>query len=208
MSFNAQIPVLQKRKDLMLIFQEWEGSRIYYLMLHNQERERPYIYDLRLTIQEPGMKHSMGGGHSQNMWESAVTSSQDPYFGNAPHIGSLSNTKHTWIMSWQEREACQPEGASCFPLDIIDLLNVPSKYARKLCRLVLGRTWLESNFVKYVKSTRVFVFFVFEIISPAKSYSLHGKCLVKLKGPSTMKVKLILASPRPLMWQNALGPYP
>jgi hypothetical protein len=27
-------------------------------------------------------------------------------------------------------EACQPEGASWFPLDIIDLLKVLSKYAR------------------------------------------------------------------------------
>ncbi len=84
MSFNTQIPVLQKRKNLMLIISEWEGSRIYDLMLHNQEWEGPYIYDLRLTIQEPGMKHSMAGGHSENMWDSAVISSQDPYFGNAP----------------------------------------------------------------------------------------------------------------------------
>jgi hypothetical protein len=35
MSFNTQIPVLQKRKNLMLIISEWEGSRIYDLMLHN-----------------------------------------------------------------------------------------------------------------------------------------------------------------------------
>ncbi len=68
----------------MLIIQEWEGFRIYDLMLDNQEWERRYIYDLRLTIQEPGMKHSMAGGHSENMWDSAVTSSQDPYFRNAP----------------------------------------------------------------------------------------------------------------------------
>ncbi len=68
----------------MLIIQEWEGFRIYDLMLDNQEWERRYIYDLRLTIQEPGMKHSMAGGHSENMWDSAVTSSQDPYFPNAP----------------------------------------------------------------------------------------------------------------------------
>jgi len=33
----------------------------------------------------------------------------------------------------------------------------------------------------YVKYIRVFLFFLFEIISPAKSYSLHGKYLVKLK---------------------------
>ncbi len=68
----------------MLIIQEWEGSRIYDLMLDNQEWERPQIYDLRLTIQEPGMKHSMAGGDQENMWDSAVTSSQDPYFQNAP----------------------------------------------------------------------------------------------------------------------------
>ncbi len=129
MSFNTQIPVLQKRKDLML---------------HNQEWERPYIYDLRLTIQEPGMKHSMVGGRSENMRDSAVTSSQAPSFGNAPHIGSLSNTKHTWIMSWQEREACQPEGASCFPLDIIDLVKVSSKYARNF----LGKLYRFFDFLE------------------------------------------------------------
>ncbi len=60
----------------------------------------------------------------------AVTSCQDSYFGNAPHIGSLCNTKHTWIMSWQQREASQPEGASCFPVDIIHVLQVSSIYAR------------------------------------------------------------------------------
>ncbi len=55
MLFNNQIPVLQKRKDLMLIIQEWERSRIYDLMLHNQEWEGPYISDLTLTIQELGV---------------------------------------------------------------------------------------------------------------------------------------------------------
>ncbi len=55
MLFNTQITVLQKRKEIMLMIQEWEGSRFYDLMLHNQEWEGPYIYDLRLTIQEQGV---------------------------------------------------------------------------------------------------------------------------------------------------------
>ncbi len=40
----------------------------------------------------------MGGGHSQNMWDSAVTSFYDPYFGNAPPtLGLLSNIKHPCV---------------------------------------------------------------------------------------------------------------
>jgi len=59
---------------------------------------------------------------------------------------------------------------------------------------------------------KVFFFFLFEIISRAKSYYLHGKCLVKLKGRSTIQMKRLLIrqdSPTvqaPFMYVRPLDP--
>jgi hypothetical protein len=141
------------------------------------------------------MKHSMGDGILKVCGTRLSPHPRTHILEMPPTLGlcPILSIHRSWVGS-RERPVSQKVPLVFHQTLLIYLRCRPNMLGTFLTRFTAFSTCSWKNMARkqlcnYVNFTRVFFFFLFEIISPAKSYSLQGTCLVKLKGPSPIQIK-------------------